>query len=1128
MRRSLLVLFLFAVVAVLAIVAWPSLFPPAKGPAGEHNDAAAAQPAAGTTPTTAVAPAAAPGGVREAAPTPGEPQPLLRVRGLVLADPRHADLSGLKVLAYAGTATDTSSLFMSGMDRSAPPAFVLIGGPVADAPVDAGGNFELTTSTRDLRLTIDDDHYLLAMPEIVHVLAATGTAEVVLAPTLGACVKGRLFGERASAIADVRLHLEPDPMTAVSNMQAYMGAVLAGTREPQHPDREGAFVFRGVVPGAVATLAATGDRAFATQQIAPLVAGETRDVALAVRAAGSLRVKVVDEQDKPVAGSDVRVRTAEASQSMMSMLRSHHATTDAAGTCTLHDLEPTTLQVEASARDRVAAEATVDLHSTTEAAEVKLTLTEGGTVLGIVTDPTGAPLADARVAHQPMTNVPLLGDMSTQLGASVLAQIAEGGVRTDAEGRFRLTGLADPGEFCVVAAHPSFGASVARGVHMGDEDVAIRLTTLGKVFGSVTAGGSEPVSEFTVRVVRTMFLVMKTPVRTEVVHAADGAFALVGIPPGDYSLEIAAEGMSTSQTNLRVADGDVDVGTITLQRGASIAGRVLADDGSPVRGALVRRRQGAMADNPMLAMFNGGSASVRTGADGAFRLGPLPPGKLQLLASAAGFASGRSERVELAPGQDLEGLVITLGHGGSIALRLHCGPGQHASEFLLMAQEQSTQVTASPEPAEDGTYRFSNLDPGQYVVQAMPGGLMRGFGAQQWRPGRGMDLGNLFQKLADGVVSQRCTVRAGEETAVALDLADLTTGARWTLRVEVGTQPLENGIVEATALSGSRMRAGFLVGGRVTFGNVEPGDYTLRVRSGLTLAPVGSPQTLAFPAGQSEHESTIRLPAGELRGRVVDARTGKPLPQALVRLIHDEAAGRDDPVGLALADADGNFTFAGLADGTYGVLSVDALSERDEAAAQRGIRIEAGRATSEVVLRTRPAATASVRVTDQNGAPLAGATVLCVDRDGHPLGVLGLAVTDGSGKAWFGGLPAGAARAVGRAPGLAPAVGEVQDLSADRPVEFALALAPGTRTTVTTVDRDGKPLLGATLSARCDGGPWLPAMLLVEQQQNGSFDLGPLGRGAWEFRCEHPAVGTLVQARTLAGESAVTVVIAPK
>jgi len=1121
-----------ALVAILvaAFLLWnrdPELPSNATSP---YGDPSAAQPATGNTIGPATADASANNRI---AANPEADALRYTVAGVVLADARMPGLHGLRVLAYRGEAQDSSGLLSGSMtssgQRSQPPAFMVSGDPIAEGLVGEDGRFELKTNERHLRVTIDHDYYLLAAPEIVHVSTAKERADLVLSPLLGGMVRGRLLGDRAPDVDSVQLRLEINPMSFLRDMRSVMAAMLMRARSDAVPSLDREFVFRAVPPDAALNISVTGGRASAKATFAGLQAGEVRDIIVPVGTAAMLSVQVVDDAGNPIPKASVSARPAGKS-GMTAMMDSMRERSKDNGIALFECIEAGSYRIEAMASGRTSSSITVDVVAENEPKQVKLVLGEGGVVTGVVLTPDGKPVVGARVAHHAIANIPIIGDMTEQLGADYLSQIAQSGAETDENGRFRLAGLADENAFMVVGAHEGYSAGVTRDVHMGDVDVTVTLQPLSTVRGLVvTADGEQPVTEFHATISRTAFLVLKMPIAQQIVTSDEGAFTFEGITGDRYTLEIAADGFGTVRKSIRVPkEGDLDVGKVALQRAARITGVVRDDNQNPVANAMVRLRKGALADNPVLTMLIGNSARTYSDQHGRFTLEPITPGRAQLLASAKGFATGSSQRLKLGPGDQVTDVVIELDHGGSIRGRVLFGPNQHPDDFMMLAQHQVSQKTNPIDVAHDGTFFVDNLDPGSYQVQAMPNALLNSMSGMDFKPGEGINIGKLMRQMTDGVVSQRCTIRSGEETEAELDVRDLTIGAQWLVRVEIGGKPHKTGVIEAVAVDTGTLRVGMLDEGLAIFGRMLPGMYRLQVRSGLTMTPVGAPQMLTYPKNAEEHKTTLSLPGGELRGVVVDAESNEPLRRAIVRIHHDEHTERDDPIGMCITDDEGQFAFHGLADGLYSLAAAEPLGEggNNKASRQSGIKVTSGANQDRIVLRSQPAAGASVTVTTRDGRLIAGATVICVDPQGRPLGGLGLAASGSDGRAWFGGMADGQARVVGRASGYAPAATDLQTLTSDQSTRFNLVLSGGAPTKLSVVDNQGRKLRGVALTARFENSPWLPSILLVQAMEaDGSFDLGRLGPGTWKFRATHPSIGTITTERSISGTSPITIVM---
>lgn len=257
----------------------------------------------------------------------------------------------------------------------------------------------------------------------------------------------------------------------------------------------------------------------------------------------------------------------------------------------------------------------------------------------------------------------------------------------------------------------------------------------------------------------------------------DGVFRIEGVPTGRWIADAYAPGYaSLGGVEIEAARG---IPEIALSRGATIEGRVVDGQGTPIAGASVRalgsgqggdehsqivdqdrlrRYSGriaaaapatstASADpqfvergelgvllgpippipppgtqvarpasiDPSVATFVGeppplpvdpALASIwTTGADGRYRIRGLPKGKHAVLASAPGFAEGRSKRVTVELGQTIANVDITLSPGTILVGRV---TDQRNATVV------GAQVTAKPETGvalemftdADGNYRL--------------------------------------------------------------------------------------------------------------------------------------------------------------------------------------------------------------------------------------------------------------------------------------------------------------------------------------------------------------------------------------------------------------------------------------
>lgn len=223
---------------------------------------------------------------------------------------------------------------------------------------------------------------------------------------------------------------------------------------------------------------------------------------------------------------------------------------------------------------------------------------------GTVTDSASTPLPDVLVIAWPK-----------EKPGEAIAQ-----ARTDEEGHFILPGLR-PGRWKLLVEAGGLGTLETE--RQIPEDGAATLMLEGRsrtLTGIVTDGTGRPSRGATVELGSAGLRWTRTA-RSD----ANGIFFVAGLGGGRFTLR-ARQGERVSQTSVVTLD-EASLKTahvrLSLQAGVIVEGRVLDDGGRVLAGASVDVMAMPSDDLPV---------SGRSGRDGRFRVGPVAPGKYQILA----------------------------------------------------------------------------------------------------------------------------------------------------------------------------------------------------------------------------------------------------------------------------------------------------------------------------------------------------------------------------------------------------------------------------------------------------------------------------------------------------------------
>lgn len=309
--------------------------------------------------------------------------------------------------------------------------------------------------------------------------------------------------------------------------------------------------------------------------------------------------------------------------------------------------------------------------------------------------------------------------------------------RTDAEGRFLFRGL--PPRAVSLRAH-CFAERYPGGLH-SDATIEVKAPALGMRITLWPPPGADLLlvhpdgtrfgarGEDHVQVVRWL-RGDYTSVRISYLTCLGGHLSLDPLPEGNLEVEIRSRGHVPILRSFR-ADrrARANLGTIVLQTGHVVRGRVLGPDGAPLRDATVWARApgaGPPARDIWLPAAGldrlVGNLAV-TERDGSFELEHVAAGPVFLEAMREGLA-GVPVRLEVTP--QLAPVELRLGAGGSVACVLRAPSGSPVAGARLMAvrlpEDGGPALPSRRVPratGDDGRADF-RLSPGRWRIVRWP------------------------------------------------------------------------------------------------------------------------------------------------------------------------------------------------------------------------------------------------------------------------------------------------------------------------------------------------------------------------------------------------------------------------
>ena len=562
------------------------------------------------------------------------------------------------------------------------------------------------------------------------------------------------------------------------------------------------------------------------------------------------------------------------------------------------------------------------------------------------------------------------------------------------DGRYRLEGLA-PGRYRVKVDEPGHVPYERDDVRV-DAGATVRLDlplTLGAALsGRVVDARGAPVAGATGRLARgdtSRGPFGGLPFRRGADDVAfrtgpDGTFKASRLAPGgNQQLTVShPEFEKRFVTGLSLPAGGAKAGlTIVLRPGLELRGVVLDVEGRPVNGASLDVRPSASERSGRGGGFmielggrrNAEAPAATSGADGRFRVAGLSPGTYSVHVRHPGHADASQDPVKVEREEPAPFIELKLGAGAAIRGFVRRNDGSGARGYVVRARAEGGGgdpggpfgVGPMEPTGTDGAFTIDGLHTGESYALMVLG--PSGPGPRQSAVKAPVDDVEILVGGTGRIAGRVIDAASGEpitEFTVAYE-PELGQGGGPMMRMIRAPRRLRR-------LTGDDDNGVRSPDGSFTLDDVPAGSWTVTMEAtGYETARIAN---VVVRDSDTTADLEIRAAKGRvIRGRVVDARSGRPVVGATVAADEAGAARPPMPPGLedaaAYTDADGRFDLPGLALGTWKLVA----RHPDYAEASQLVELRQNLADAEI--RMSSGGDLGGWVVSEAGAPVGGASV---------------------------------------------------------------------------------------------------------------------------------------------------------
>jgi hypothetical protein len=512
---------------------------------------------------------------------------------------------------------------------------------------------------------------------------------------------------------------------------------------------------------------------------------------------------------------------------------------------------------------------------------------------------------------------------------------------------------------------------------------------------------------------------------TWVVSDAKGNFAFDRMPARTYT--IGANHPMFGFEPLTIAGGESTVNRVIAAKPVSrVRGRVVDEARKPVAGSAIS----VFGARPSAVTDQAGNFSVR--------IENAPQGMFTLTAAKRGYTSGGVPRRRIREGETISDVVVTLGTGFPLQVRLVDARHEPVAGMNVFAYEaeDARGVVACDDPFRDDcriTDAKGNVDfrvnEGQYAINITP-------------PGKD-------SRFAPKLVAAQPITKKSSPLVIQLEPGVTISG-----KVVYGDGTLVPNVMIETRSGVPGNNNEPSADGTFTLTGLAPGKYT------LTAATTdGHITTPAVEVTAPAANVVLNMPrGGRIEGRVTERGTGRPVTDFVVAPARREPTMfRAQPEKETHAD-DGAFVVENVLPGPTTLRA----TARGFVPGTRGdISVEEGRSVTGIEIQLDRGATVSGRVTG-DGRPLPGVVVRPTAANGP--NVAGFGMTDADGNYSIDGVPPGERTFEFRKQGYITKRQDV-DAATSKEAHLDVAMERGRDLRGRVVDKAGAAIEGVTIGA---------------------------------------------------------------